>query len=140
MPIMDPLNAAALLLGRRWRASRRRYAVLCAKRCGATWPTRAGRSRRKPNTGSPVAGASGRTGGAGAEEGSRRPEKLSELTLRPAMRQVRRADERSIIRHLPHPDLVSAGFASLTRPTPALPLRPSPTTPFNEVYDDATLL
>ena len=37
----------------------RRYAVPCAKRCGAISPTRVGQPRRKPSTGSPVAGVSG---------------------------------------------------------------------------------
>jgi hypothetical protein len=47
------------------------------ERCGATSPTRAGQSRRKPNSGSPVAGASRRTQGTTSTIGVNRVQRMT---------------------------------------------------------------
>src|SRR4029077_8302588 len=54
-PIMAPSSRVALPPVRRWPHSRRKSAVPYAKKCGATWLTPAGRSRRKRNIELPAA-------------------------------------------------------------------------------------
>src|SRR5262249_30272229 len=51
------LNAAALPPARHWQPCLTKFVELCATKCGATSATRAGQSRSRPSTESPVAGA-----------------------------------------------------------------------------------
>src|SRR5262249_11061511 len=51
------LNAVGLPPARHWQPCLTNFVELCATKCGATSATRAGQSRSRPSTESPVAGA-----------------------------------------------------------------------------------